>query len=176
MPEPAGFAPISACLAESHLQSIAGQNSPIGPRRFLPDADATIRQGLAQIRKYHCGKKKGGRSPLSVSPSRLISLTARCFFACGLDCAWGERTRPVKEWERANIPPHPIPGQHGHVGRVEKGHQVSLASFLRIRRGRLPWAASDPYAPGCRGVNPQLHPLVAPQVLHFMQVPLRTSV
>ena len=24
--------------------------------------------------------------------------------------------------------------------------------------------------------SPQLHPLVAPQVLHFMQVPLRTSV
>lgn len=21
------------------------------------------------------------------------------FFACGLDVAWGERTRPVREWE-----------------------------------------------------------------------------
>lgn len=27
-----------------------------------------------------------------------------------------------------------------------------------------------------RAPSPQLHPLVAPQVLHFMQVPLRTSV
>ena len=44
-------------------------------------------------------KKKGGRSPLSVLPSRLILIDRPVFFACGLDCTWDERTRPVKEWE-----------------------------------------------------------------------------
>lgn len=33
----------------------------------------------------------------------------------------------------------------------------------------------DP-APAVAGAGIQLHPLVPPQVLHFMQVPLRTSV
>ncbi len=58
-------------------------------------------------------KKKGGRSPLSVSPSRLVSLTARCFFACGLDCAWDERTRPVKEWEGPIFRPTLFPANTG---------------------------------------------------------------
>ncbi len=146
-------APIFACLPESVLRHTAGQNlaRPVSAelaRQVWPDPARPRLSGQSGA------KKKGGRSPLSVSPSRLISLTARCLFACGLDVAWNERTRSVKEWEGANIPPHPVPGQHGHVGRVKKGHLVSLVSFLRIRRGRLPRAASDPYAPGCRGANP----------------------
>ncbi len=92
-------------------------------------------------------KKKGGRSPLSVSPSRLISLTARCFFACGLDCAWDERTRPVKEWERANIPPHPVPDQHGHVGRVEQSALVSLRLCPVFVGTEYPGGNSGPYTP-----------------------------
>ena len=121
-------------------------------------------------------KKKGGRSPLSVLPSRLILIDRPVFFACGLDCTWDERTRPVKEWEGANIPPHPVRGRHGHVGRAEKGQMVSLATCLRIRRDRHRIGSVRPLRPGLPGRLAQLHPLVAPQVLHFMQVPLRTSV
>ena len=52
---------------------------------------------------------------------------------------------------------------------------VRLAQTLRQENGparRLPCGA------GCHGAErvAQLHPLVAPQVLHFMQVPFLTSV
>jgi hypothetical protein len=66
-------------------------------------------------------------------------LTARCFFACGLNVVQSERTRSVScapavpdLQSGAQSAPHPI------------------------------WY--------------QLQPEVPPQVLHFMQVPLRTSV
>ena len=108
---------------------------------------------LCLNRRSKLEKKKGGRSPLSVSPSRLISLTARCFFACGLDVAWNERTRSVKEWEGANIPPHPVPGRHGHVGRVKQGIDGKSQRLASYSSGPVTVAASDPCTPGCRGAK-----------------------
>lgn len=98
-------------------------------------------------------KKKGGRSPLLVSPSRLISLTARCFFACGLDCAWDERTRPLKEWERAIFRPTLFPTDTGMSTEWTKASMVSLGAFALCSSGPVTLAASDPCAPGCRGVK-----------------------
>ena len=67
----------------------------------------------------------------------------------------------------------------GHQGQLPDGQGVpdlAPGAFLPggaghhfKRRGPAPCSAP-------RGKIPQLQPLVAPQVLHFMQVPLRTSV
>ena len=122
---------------------------------------------------------------------RLSLLTARYFFACGLNVVWNERIRPG--YQRGQGPTLPVPN---HVGnpvdfrRVRLGgkHRCFLRSltrlFLRSRTirllavssgGGLPEQTATPTRP--RGARlAQLHPLVPPQVLHFMQVPLRTSV
>ena len=79
-------------------------------------------------------------------------LTARCFSACGLDVVRGERTRPV--WPEQEL--HSSPGVRREAGWIILGYPAPL-------RARV-------------GARYQLHPLVAPQVLHFIQVPLRTNV
>ncbi|GAA6158100.1 hypothetical protein NBRC116589_02740 [Ruegeria sp. HU-ET01832] len=63
-------------------------------------------------------------------------MTARCFFACGLDCAWDERTRPVREWERAIFRPTLFPADTGMSAEWKKASSVSLGAFFRIRRDR----------------------------------------
>ncbi len=53
---------------------------------------------------------------------------------------------------------------------------LNVVGSERTRPGTAPRAAPDRIR-GLLGVGfGQLHPLVPPQVLHFMQVPLRTSV
>ena len=88
------------------------------------------------------------------------------FFACGLSVVGGERTRPEKEWEGLIFRPTPYPAGHLN-GRadVRRGPDQSLGGNWPRTPERL-----------ARALFRQLHPDVDPQVLHFMQVPLRTSV
>ena len=60
------------------------------------------------------------------------------------------------------------------VGR----NQVPFPPYLCCLVGGTGWLVDQPGSPytSPRDVISQLHPEVAPQVLHFMQVPLRTSV
>jgi hypothetical protein len=55
---------------------------------------------------------------------------------------------------------------------------VSACGLNRVRgeRTRPVFQVSTPGQGRENPISCQLHPLVAPQVLHFMQVPLRTSV
>lgn len=101
--------------------------------------------------------KKGGHWPPLSFAIQAHLVYRPVFFACGLDCVWGERTRPVKEWE-------------GLVFRP------TLSRRGQDHRGWILWPLRIPQ--GTRSVYPGAYeqPLVAPQVLHFMQVPLRTSV
>ncbi len=117
----------------------------------------------------------GAEGPQRVSRSRLISLTARYFLPAAWT-AYGASAPAPERVGRSKIPPHPVPGQHGHADRVDKGDdgkswRLSPCSSGPDIRGEN----HGPYTP-LPGCYSQLHPLVAPQVLHFMHVPLRTKV
>ncbi len=114
-------------------------------------------QGLCTHTKYHnrrpmadrgVGKvlqeKRDPEGPLLVSMFRLSLLTARYFFACGLNVVWNERIRPG--YQRGQGPTLPVPNFVGNpvdFRRVRQSgkHLRFLRSltrlFLRSRYIRL---------------------------------------
>ncbi len=107
-------------------------------------------------------------------------LTARYFSACGLNVVGGERTRPLYARVFIENPP-------GWIERVSQ--KPAESNSVPIEEAKVPPCPSS-ISSGCglpvgKTATPtrppgtrlaQLHPDVPPQVLHFMQVPLRTSV
>ena len=123
---------------------IIGQGRWVGELAQPREHPAGMAQTCLVTNRYRRTKKgERERSP-SVSPFRLNMLTARYFFACGLNVVRGERTRPVsvekpqgfptRGWQSfackrrepslvkvggRNVPPHPSrrgPDQHGRPG------------------------------------------------------------
>ncbi|SLN43235.1 hypothetical protein TRL7639_02250 [Falsiruegeria litorea R37] len=103
-------------------------------------------------------KKRGPVAPFEFRHPGSSSLPPGVFYACGLDCVWGERTRPVVEWEGLVFRPTLSRRGQDHRGWI------------------LLWPLRIPPRERDLGRRAYEQPLVAPQVLHFMQVPLRTSV
>ena len=92
----AGFAPNSACLAESGPQSPAGRNAGSTVRRFLPDMFAIIRQGSAQICDSGRTKKERGPKP-PVSFAFQAHFVDRPVFFCLRPGLRMERAHPFRE-------------------------------------------------------------------------------